>query len=219
MKKFIIIIVALFLTAAGAGAFAFLQWQTASGLAAEVEQLRAQTQAQGQQLEGLARLDALVSKEKQFDAAREALAGGQVLQDMEAIVKASKDPSAERLLGLGAIRLMVKGPSDPSVAEAFDRALKLADLPSRLAATCAAQAGILAAGGKVEMLSECAKLRLPAAQPQAIPAEASAGLAPSGSAPSGSAPSVPAAAAPATAAPAGPAAPAPAPAAPADKKG
>ncbi|MDP4800773.1 MAG: hypothetical protein NWR66_02280, partial [Burkholderiaceae bacterium] len=175
MKKFLIIIVALFLTAAGAGGFAFLQWQTASGLLAEVEQLRAETQAQGQQLEGLARLDALVSKEKQFDAAREALAGGQVLQDMEAIVRASKDPSAERLLGLGAIRLMVKGPSDPSVAEAFDRALKLADLPSRLAATCAAQAGILAAGGKVEMLSECAKLRQPAAQPQAMPTEATAG--------------------------------------------
>ena len=124
MKKFIIIIVALFLTAAGAGGFAFLQWQTASGLLAEVEQLRAETQAQGQQLEGLARLDALVSKEKQFYAAREALAGGQVLQDMEAIVRASKDPSAERLLGLGAIRLMVKGPSDPSVAEAFDRGAK-----------------------------------------------------------------------------------------------
>ena len=212
MKKFIIIIVALFLTAAGAGGFAFLQWQTASGLLAEVEQLRADTQAQGQQLEGLARLDALVSKEKQFDAAREALAGGQVLQDMEAIVRASKDPSAERLLGLGAIRLMVKGPSDPSVAEAFDRALKLADLPSSLAATCAAQAGILAAGGKVEMLSECAKLRQPAAQPQAMPTEATAG------APT-AAPSGPAAAAPATAAPAGPAAPAPAPAAPADKKG
>ena len=210
MKKFII--VALFLTAAGAGGFAFLQWQTASGLLAEVEQLRAETQAQGQQLEGLARLDALVSKEKQFDAAREALAGGQVLQDMEAIVRASKDPSAERLLGLGAIRLMVKGPSDPSVAEAFDRALKLADLPSRLAATCAAQAGILAAGGKVEMLSECAKLRQPAAQPQAMPTEATAG------APTAE-PSDPAAAAPATAAPAGPAAPAPAPAAPADKKG
>jgi hypothetical protein len=217
MKKFIIIIVVLSLTSAGAGGFAFLQWQTASGLSAEVEQLRAETQAQGQQLEGLARLDALVSKEKQFDAAREALAGGQVLQDMEAIVKASKDPSAERLLGLGAIRLMVKGPSDPSVAEAFDRALKLADLPSRLAATCAAQAGILAAGGKVEMLSECAKLRQPAVQPQAMPTEATAG-APT-AAPSGPAPSGPAAAAPATPGPAGPSVPAPAPAAPADKKG
>lgn len=212
MKKFVIIIVVLFLTAAGAGAFAFLQWQAASSLTVEVEQLRAEAQAQGQQLESLARLDALIAKEKQFDAAREALAGGQVLQDMEAIVRASKDPSAERLLGLGAIRLMVKGPSDPSVAEAFDRALKLADLPSRLAATCAAQAGILAAGGKVEMLSECAKLRQPAAQPQAMPIEATAG------APATAAPAVSAPAAPAPA-PAAPAPAAPAPAAPADKKG
>ena len=204
MKKFIIIIVVLFLAAAGAGGFAFLQWQTATELTAEVEQLRAETASQRQQLEGLSRMESLLSKEKQFDAAREALAGGQVLSDMEAIVRGSKEPSTERLLGLGALRLMVKGPQDPSVAEAFDRALKMTDLPSRLAATCAAQAGIRAAGGQVEMLSECAKLR-PAPEPAAPPA---AEAAPSTGAP---------AAAGNGAAPSPASAPAPAPAA--DKKG
>ncbi|CAM8639664.1 MAG: Carbonic anhydrase precursor [Pseudomonadota bacterium] len=210
MKKFIIIIVVLFLAAAGAGGFAFLQWQTATELNAEVEQLRAETASQRQQLEGLSRMESLLSKEKQFDAAREALAGGQVLSDMEAIVRGSKEPSTERLLGLGALRLMVKGPQDPSVAEAFDRALKMTDLPSRLAATCAAQAGIRAAGGQVEMLSECAKLR-PAPEPAAPPA---AEAAPSTGAPAaagnGAAPAAGSAPSPASA-------PAPAPAA--DKKG
>ncbi len=210
MKKFIIIIVVLFLAAAGAGGFAFLQWQTATELTAEVEQLRAETASQRQQLEGLSRMESLLSKEKQFDAAREALAGGQVLSDMEAIVRGSKEPSTERLLGLGALRLMVKGPQDPSVAEAFDRALKMADLPSRLAATCAAQAGIRAAGGQVEMLSECAKLR-PAQEPAAPPAaEAAPSTAAPAAAGNGAAPAAGSAPSPASA-------PAPAPAA--DKKG
>ena len=210
MKKFIIIIVVLFLAAAGAGGFAFLQWQTATELNAEVEQLRAETASQRQQLEGLSRMESLLSKEKQFDAAREALAGGQVLSDMEAIVRGSKEPSTERLLGLGALRLMVKGPQDPSVAEAFDRALKMADLPSRLAATCAAQAGIRAAGGQVEMLSECAKLR-PAQEPAAPPAaEAAPSTAAPAAAGNGAAPAAGSAPSPASA-------PAPAPAA--DKKG
>jgi hypothetical protein len=199
MKKFIIVIVVLFLAAAGAGGFAFLQWQTATELSAEIEQLRAETASQRQQLEGLSRMESLLSKEKQFDAAREALAGGQVLSDMEAIVRGSKEPSTERLLGLGALRLMVKGPQDPSVAEAFDRALRMTDLPSRLAATCAAQAGIRAAGGQVEMLSECAKLRPPPESAAAPAAEA--------------APAAAAPAAPGSAAPPAPAAPGSAPAA------
>ena len=216
MKKFIIIIVVLFLAAAGAGGFAFLQWQTATELSTEVEQLRAETAAQRQQLEGLSRMESLLSKEKQFDAAREALAGGQVLSDMEAIVRGSKEPSTERLLGLGALRLMVKGPQDPSVAEAFDRALKMTDLPSRLAATCAAQAGIRAAGGQVEMLSECAKLR-PAPEPAAAPAAEAAPAAPgaAASAAPGNGGATPAAAP----APAAGSAPSPAPAPAADKKG
>ena len=216
MKKFIIIIVVLFLAAAGAGGFAFLQWQTVTELSTEVEQLRAETASQRQQLEGLSRMESLLSKEKQFDAAREALAGGQVLSDMEAIVRGSKEPSTERLLGLGALRLMVKGPQDPSVAEAFDRALKMTDLPSRLAATCAAQAGIRAAGGQVEMLSECAKLR-PAPEPAAAPAAEAAPAAPgaAASAAPGNGGATPAAAP----APAAGSAPSPAPAPAADKKG
>jgi hypothetical protein len=190
MKKFIIVIVVLFLAAAGAGGFAFLQWQAATELSAEIEQLRAETASQRQQLEGLSRMESLLSKEKQFDAAREALAGGQVLSDMEAIVRGSKEPSTERLLGLGALRLMVKGPQDPSVAEAFDRALRMTDLPSRLAATCAAQAGIRAAGGQVEMLSECAKLR-PPPDPAAAPTAEAAPAAAAPAAPGSAAPPAP----------------------------
>lgn len=214
MKKFIIIIAILGLLLLGAGGFAFLQWQSASALQAEVETLKGEIQSQNQQIGGMSRIEELLAKEKQFDAVRDALSGGVVLGDVESLVRNAKDPGAERVLGLGALRMMVKGKDDPSVAEAFERAIQMMDIKSRLVATCAAQAGLAATGAKTSIMSECAKLKQAAAPAvEAAPAEASAGSAPTPAAGAPAAPGTPATGSAAPAA-AGQAAPAPAPPAP-----
>jgi len=217
MKKFIIIIAILGLLLLGAGGFAFLQWQSASALQAEVETLKGEIQSQNQQIGGMSRIEELLAKEKQFDAVRDALSGGVVLGDVENLVRNAKDPGAERVLGLGALRMMVKGKDDPSVAEAFERAIQMMDIKSRLVATCAAQAGLAATGAKTSIMSECAKLKQAAAPAaEAAPAEASAGSAPAPAAGAPSAAAAPGTPATGSAAPAaaGQAAPAPAPPAP-----
>jgi hypothetical protein len=140
----------------------------------------------------MSRIEELLAKEKQFDAVRDALSGGVVLGDVENLVRNAKDPGAERVLGLGALRMMVKGKEDPSVAEAFERAIQMMDIKSRLVATCAAQAGLAATGAKTSIMSECAKLKAAATTPpaEAAPTEAAATAAPA-------APSTPAAGSPA----------------------
>ena len=101
------------------------------------------------------RIPDLLQKEALLDAAKVALSSGQVLQDLEAMNKAAKTPSADRYLALGALRLLIKGKEDPEVEAAFQKALELADWSSRLRAVCAAQAGLSAAGKEVKMLTEC----------------------------------------------------------------
>ena len=217
MKKFIIIIAILGLLLIGAGGFAFLQWQSASELQAEVDALKGEIQSQNQQIGGMSRIEELLAKEKQFDAVKDALSGGVVLGDVENLVRNAKDPGAERVLGLGALRMMVKGKEDPSVAEAFEKAIQMMDIKSRLVATCAAQAGLAATGAKTSIMSECAKLKEAAAPPpaQAAPAEAAAAAAPTPAttaAPAANAPAAggaaPAATAPGSAGPAASASPA-----------
>ncbi|MFM1826753.1 MAG: Carbonic anhydrase precursor [Pseudomonadota bacterium] len=214
MKKFIIIIAILGLLLVGAGGFAFLQWQSASELQAEVDTLKGELQSQNQQIGGMSRIEELLAKEKQFDAVKDALSGGLVLGDVETLVRNAKDPGAERVLGLGALRMMVKGKEDPSVAEAFERAIQMMDIKSRLVATCAAQAGLAATGAKTNIMSECAKLKEAAATPPAEAAPAEAAAAPAAPAVAGTpatgnaAPAAAAPTAPAAAAPATPAAPA-----------
>jgi len=209
MKKFIIIIAILGLLLIGASGFAFLQWQSASELQAEVETLKGEIQSQNQQIGGMSRIEELLAKEKQFDAVRDALSGGVVLGDVENLVRNAKDPGAERVLGLGALRMMVKGKDDPSVAEAFEKAIQMMDIKSRLVATCAAQAGLAATGAKTSIMSECAKLKQAATPPaEGAPAEAAAAAtAPAAGAPAAGT-AAPAAATPATPAPAAPAQPA-----------
>ena len=80
-----------------------------------------------------------------------------LLQDLETILKAQQAQTPERILSLGALRLVVKGKNDPSTTEAYDRALQMVDIDNKLASICAAQAGMMAAGKKIELLSECRK--------------------------------------------------------------
>ena len=161
MKKMIIVVVVLVLIAGGAGGFAFMQYSSASQAQAELEKLQEIQQkfdalvkeSESQQ----ASIASLIEKAQQFDAVKEALSNGVLLQDLETILKAQQAQTPERILSLGARRLVVKGKNDPSTTEAYDRALQMVDIDNKLASICAAQAGMMAAGKKIELLSECRK--------------------------------------------------------------
>ena len=161
MKKMIIVVVVLVLIAGGAGGFAFMQYSSASQAQAELEKLQEIQQkfdalvkeSESQQ----ASIASLIEKAQQFDAVKEALSNGVLLQDLETILKAQQAQTPERILSLGALRLVVKDKNDPSTTEAYDRALQMVDIDNKLASICAAQAGMMAAGKKIELLSECRK--------------------------------------------------------------
>jgi hypothetical protein len=189
VKKLIIAMVVVSLLAIGAGVFAFFQWKKAGELAEQVQaltdvsgQLDLVTQASEQQQASMA---VLIEKGRQLDAAREALSSGVLLQDLDAILRSPQAQTAERILAQGALRLLILGKDDPSVAESFDRALKMMDIQNRMSAICAAQAGMLAAGQNIEMLSECQKRMAP---PEPPPAEAPAASAAGTNAKGGSEP-------------------------------
>ena len=184
MKKMIIVVVVLVLIAGGAGGFAFMQYSSASQAQAELEKLQEIQQkfdalvkeSESQQ----ASIASLIEKAQQFDAVKEALSNGVLLQDLETILKAQQAQTPERILSLGALRLIVKGKNDPSTTEAYDRALQMVDIDNKLASICAAQAGMMAAGKKIELLSECRKRQDATAgsAPAAAPAPAGPANAP-----------------------------------------
>ena len=184
MKKMIIVVVVLVLIAGGAGGFAFMQYSSASQAQAELEKLQEIQQkfdalvkeSESQQ----ASIASLIEKAQQFDAVKEALSNGVLLQDLETILKAQQAQTPERILSLGALRLVVKGNNDPSTTEAYDRALQMVDIDNKLASICAAQAGMMAAGKKIELLSECRKRQDATAgsAPAAAPAPAGPANAP-----------------------------------------
>jgi carbonic anhydrase len=74
---------------------------------------------------------------------------------LEAAYKSQKNLSAERQVGLGALRMLTKGAEDPVAVEAFRKALKLSELGDRKNTICAAQIGLAAAGEKIAVLPEC----------------------------------------------------------------
>jgi len=180
----IIVVVVLVLIAGGAGGFAFMQYSSASQAQAELEKLQEIQQkfdalvkeSESQQ----ASIASLIEKAQQFDAVKEALSNGVLLQDLETILKAQQAQTPERILSLGALRLVVKGKNDPSTTEAYDRALQMVDIDNKLASICAAQAGMMAAGKKIELLSECRKRQDATAgsAPAAAPAPAGPANAP-----------------------------------------
>ena len=65
--------------------------------------------------------------------------------------------------------MLTKGGDDPSVTEAFQKALQMADWNGRKNTICAAQIGLAAAGGNVKVMSECA-LQPPNAQGASVAA-------------------------------------------------
>ncbi len=166
MKR-IILEVLLVLGLAGAGAFGFFAHKSGSANAAKVAELTEQTEAAGKKLEateaelGKAQeqlktaVPPLQAKALQLEALREALANGQTLTDLEAAYKKEKTLSPERQAGLGALRLLTKGDSDPGMIDAFKKALDAADWGSRRKLICAAQKALASAGQDVKVLSEC----------------------------------------------------------------
>ena len=97
----------------------------------------------------------LESKVQQLEAVKAALANGATLADLEAIYKKDKVLSAERQVGLGALRMLTKGANDPATLDSFRKALQISDFGNRKNTICAAQIGLAAAGEKVTIMSEC----------------------------------------------------------------
>lgn len=96
-------------------------------------------------------------KAQQFDAARDALTGGQVLEDLEKLYAGKKGLSNEQQLGLGVVRLLSKGPQDQSALQALNKTLEQIDWKRNQKIICATQNALAAAGKDVKVLAECSK--------------------------------------------------------------
>lgn len=169
MKR-ILLEVVLALGLIGAGGFGWMSMQKGQAATAKLAEIQASSEAatkqltdSGKELKSSAavlsalrqQMQPLQGKALELDAVKAALANGSVLADVESLYKKQKALSADRQLGLGALRLLSKGSNDPGVAEAFRKALQMSDWGSRKKTICAAQIGLAAAGEKVKMMSEC----------------------------------------------------------------
>lgn len=96
-------------------------------------------------------------KAQQLDAARGALSGGQVLEDLEKLYSGKKGLSNEQQLGLGVVRLLSKGPQDQGALQALNKTLEQIDWNRNQKIICATQNALAAAGKDVKVLAECAK--------------------------------------------------------------
>ena len=171
MKRLIIEILLGLLVLAGAGG-TWWMWNQASTAKSSLSSANNELEAARSNIESLNnRLRSTQQKAAELDAVRAALASGVALEDLEAAAR-SKPPSPERLLALGAVRLLVKGASDAEVRQHFEKALELVEWNTRLRSVCAAQAGLIAAGNKVDMLGDCRTLA--AAEAAAAAAKAAA---------------------------------------------
>ena len=125
----------------------------------EKDKLQQQLAAAAGEMDGKAQLlPGLEQKARELEAARAALAGGLAISILESAVKGSKAPTAEHYLAIGAVRLVANGSADKEVAAAYEHALQIANWPSSMKLACAAQAGIVAAGGKIEISSDCGRV-------------------------------------------------------------
>ena len=97
----------------------------------------------------------LEGKSNQLDAVKAALSNGSTLTDLETMYKKEKSLSAERQVGMGALRMLTKGAEDPATLESFRKALQMSELGDRKNTICAAQLGLVAAGEKIKVMSEC----------------------------------------------------------------
>lgn len=175
-----------------AGYFAWAQHQASSNAGGQLGQLGEQKNELQRKLEAAdkqlqtqaAALEAMGPKARQFDAARDALSGGQVLDDLEKLYAGRKGLSNEQQLGLGVVRLMSKGPQDPGALQALNKTLEQIDWNRNQKIICATQNALAAAGKDVKVLAECSKtvsLAVPASAasdaasaPASLPASAPA---------------------------------------------
>ncbi len=159
------ILLEVFLAASliAAGVFGWMNWNAGKANVAKLTELTAESESSVKKLlsaetevkANAEELSTLKLKTQELDAVKAALASGETLKDLEAAYKKEKSLSAERLVGLGALRLLTKGSQDPATIEAFRKALVIADWGSRKKVICAAQIALAAAGEKVEVLGDC----------------------------------------------------------------
>jgi carbonic anhydrase len=167
MKKYLRLIVEIVMGLLLAGALAFGYWSytgkthvmheltdASEGIDEAKEELEKLTKELEEAKE---KAEELEPAAKQLAAVKDSFSNGVVLQDYEAFIKAQKGPvTSERQLGLGALRLLTKGPEDAETVSAFQKALEMAEWSSRLKSICAAQNALAAAGQKVKVLADCA---------------------------------------------------------------
>ncbi len=153
----------LVLGLAGAGYYAWNQRTLAQSAATQIQEATGQAESAQEKLktaEGSLgkeqeRVKELQPKAQQFDAVKGALAGGQVLSDLEKLYAREKNLSSERMLGLGVIRLMTKGTEDAQSLETLQKTLQLVDWDKQRNIICATQNALAAAGQDVKVLAEC----------------------------------------------------------------
>lgn len=148
-----------------AGYFAWAQHRASSNAGGQLGQLGEQKNELQRKLEAAekqlqaqaAALEAMGPKARQFDAAQDALSGGQVLDDLEKLYAGRKGLSNEQQLGLGVVRLISKGPQDPGALQALNKTLEQIDWNRNQKIICATQNALAAAGKEVKVLAECGK--------------------------------------------------------------
>lgn len=149
----------------GLGYFAWTQHKASGSAGGQLKELTEQKaelqsrlEAAEKQLEQQAEsIKQMGPKAQQLDAARGALSGGQVLEDLEKLYSGKKGLSNEQQLGLGVVRLLSKGPQDQGALQALNKTLEQIDWNRNQKIICATQNALAAAGKDVKVLAECAK--------------------------------------------------------------
>jgi hypothetical protein len=145
MKRTIVEVI-LALALVGAGAFGWTNWKGNQSATGQVTELKAASEeaakaatekeaavkAAEEEMAALrAEMAPLEGQAQQLAAVKAAMANGATLADLEAAYKTQKNLSAERQVGLGALRMLTKGAEDPAAMEAFRKALQLSELGDR----------------------------------------------------------------------------------------
>ena len=169
MKRTIVEVI-LALALVGAGVFGWTNWKGNQKATGQLTELKAASEeatkaaadkeaavkAAEEEMTALrAEMAPLEGQAQQLAAVKAAMANGATLADLEAAYKTQKNLSAERQVGLGALRMLTKGAEDPAAMEAFRKALQMSELGDRKNTICAAQIGLAAAGEKVAIMADC----------------------------------------------------------------
>lgn len=147
-----------------AGYFAWAQHKASSSTGGQLKELTEQKSeleskldtAEKQLQQQAESIQQMGPKAQQLDAARGALSGGQVLDDLEKLYSGKKGLSNEQQLGLGVVRLLSKGPQDQGALQALNKTLEQIDWNRNQKIICATQNALAAAGKDVKVLAECA---------------------------------------------------------------